>query len=84
MIIHMRTTLVLQDYLVREAKKRAAERNLTVSDVVNEALRAALMDPPEKAQPYVAITFGQPDGKARHEPADFYASLEEEDRERLR
>lgn len=83
MIIYMRTTLILQDDLLREAKKRAAERNLTVSDFVNEALRAALMPAPKQAPPYTPITFGA-GGQSRHEPADFFALLEHEDQERLR
>ncbi len=35
----MRTTLVLDDALVREARRRAAERQSTLSDFVNDALR---------------------------------------------
>ncbi len=84
MIIYMRTTLVLQDDLFREAKKRAAERDLTLSDFVNEALRAALAYSPREAPPYAPITFGDPRKKVRHEPADFHAMVEEEDRNRLR
>ena len=79
----MRITLVLQDDLLREAQKRAAERDLTVSDFVNEALRAALVRTPEEAPPYTPTTFGHPGAQARHEPADFHALLEEEDRDRL-
>lgn len=38
----MRTTLIIQDDLLAEAKKRAADRKSNVSAIVNEALRAAL------------------------------------------
>jgi hypothetical protein len=84
MIIYMRLKLELHDDLLREVKKRAAERNLTVSDFVNEALCAALMLPPEQARPYTPITFGRSGQPSRHESADFNACLEDEDRKRLR
>jgi hypothetical protein len=80
----MRTTLILQDDLLREAKKRAAERNLTVSDFVNEALRAALMPAVKQAPPYTPITFGEPGANLRHEPSDFFHAFEQEDQGRLR
>mgnify|MGYP005848454441 CR=1 FL=1 len=38
----MRTTLILNDDLVMEAKKRAASQGLTLSAVVEAALRGAL------------------------------------------
>jgi plasmid stability protein len=38
----MKTTLNLNDELLREAKKRAAERGKTLTFVVEEALRTAL------------------------------------------
>ena len=38
----MRTTLVINDELLAEAKKRAADRKSNVSAIVNEALRMAL------------------------------------------
>ncbi len=42
MIIHMKTTLILPDNLVRTLKRRAAERGTTISQVVAEALRRGL------------------------------------------
>ena len=84
MIICMRTTLVLDDTLLRQAKRRAAERNLTVSDVVNEALRDSFGRPVPAAPPFSMATYGKADRGVRHEPADFAASLEDEDRSRLR
>jgi hypothetical protein len=81
----MRTTLVLDDELLRQAKRRAAERNLTVSDVVNEALRECLRRPAPVAPPFSMITYGgRSERKAHHEPSDFAAVLEDEDRGRLR
>lgn len=38
----MKTTLNLDDHLLREAKKRAAERGTTLTKIVEEALRDAL------------------------------------------
>lgn len=48
----MKTTLNLDDHLVREAKKRAAEEGTTLTHVVEEALRGAL-NPRPLAAPYV-------------------------------
>jgi hypothetical protein len=42
MIFHMRTTIVIDDELFRELKKRAAEENRTLSQVTQEALRRGL------------------------------------------
>ncbi len=46
-----KTTLNLDADLLREAKKRAAERGSTLTAVVEEALRAALTAP-EPARPH--------------------------------
>ena len=43
----MRTTLILNDELVAEAKRRAADRQTSLSAVVNDALRKALHSAPE-------------------------------------
>jgi len=84
MITPMRTTLVLDDALLRQARRRAAERNLTVSDVVNEALRDSFGRPTPAAPPYSMITYGRARRRVRHEPSDFAAALENEDQHRLR
>lgn len=84
MITCMRTTLVLDDVLLRQAKRRAAERNLTVSDVVNEALRDSFGRPVPTAPPFSMTTYGKAGRRVRHEPSDFAAELEAEDRSRLR
>ena len=85
MIISMRTTLVLDNQLFRQAKRRAAERNLTLSDVVNEALQESFKDPARAtASPFSMITYGRARGRVHHEPADFAERLEDEDRDRLR
>lgn len=84
MLTCMRTTLVIDDALLRQAKRRAAERDLTVSDVVNEALRESFGRPLPEAAPFSMVTYGQPGPGVRHEPSDFASALEAEDRDGLR
>jgi len=83
MITCMRTTLVIDDALLRQAKRRAAERDLTVSDLVNEALRESFRETASAAPPFTLVTYGDARRRVRHEPADFAAELEGEDRRRL-
>lgn len=45
MNFHMRTTLVIDDTLFRELKRRAAEQRRTLSDVTQDALRRGLAAP---------------------------------------
>ena len=42
MLICMRTTIRLEDNLLKQAKKRAVEKNTTLTAVIEDALRAAL------------------------------------------
>ena len=84
MLTYMRTTLVLDDELFRQTKRRAAERNLTVSDIVNEALRESFRRPARAVPPFSMITYGRSGRRTHHEPADFAVALENEDRDRLR
>lgn len=39
----MRTTLKINDTLLKEAKKRSIERNCSLGEIVDEALRLSLM-----------------------------------------
>jgi len=80
----MRTTLVLDDALLRQAKRRAAERNLTISDIVNEALRESFRHQVRGAPPFSMITYGRSGRRVHHEPSDFALALDDEDRDRLR
>ena len=48
----MKTTLNLDDELLREAKKHAADRGTTLTRFVEEALRGALDEEPP-SEPYV-------------------------------
>lgn len=75
----MRNTLVLDDELVRRAKKLAAEQNTTLGEIVNRALRQTLRVQSPEPAPFEMVTFGavaRP--TVHHEPADFSALLEEE------
>jgi hypothetical protein len=47
----MRTTVSLPDPLLRNAKKRAAERHVTLSGLIEDALRAHLARPEGPATP---------------------------------
>jgi len=84
MLTCMRTTLIIDDDLLRRAKRRAAEWKLTVSDVVNNALRETLGRPVHEAPPFSLITYGRSGRRVHHEPSEFDAALENEDRDRLR
>jgi hypothetical protein len=51
MFFHMRTTIVIDDALFRELKKRAAEEKRTLSEVTQEALRRGLTRPAPAGRP---------------------------------
>jgi plasmid stability protein len=51
MIIHMKTTLILPEHIVRELKRRAARRGQTLSAIVAETLRRGLARPEREARP---------------------------------
>lgn len=80
----MRTTLVLEDRLFREAKQRAAAQGTTLSAVVNEALRDLLSRPAPRPRKFRMITAGRGKRKVNHEPSDTAQILEDEDTEVLR
>lgn len=46
MVFHMKTTLVIPDPVFRDLKKRAAERDTTMSELVTEYLREGLRQRP--------------------------------------
>lgn len=62
MIFHMRTTLIIPDEIMRELKRRAAERGDTLSDVVAECLKRGLEapEPTEDLPPLPARAMGTP------------------------
>ena len=55
----MRTTVTLTNRVFRAAKRRAAERGVTLSVLVDEALRAQLEATPQKRRPFRLVTFGK-------------------------
>lgn len=59
----MRTTLVLDDHLFREAKVRAARDGETLTRLVERAVRQYLRDHPARREPYrleLIISEGRP------------------------
>lgn len=64
----MRTTLILNDALASEARKRAAERNTSVSAIVNEALLKAFRTPsgPDQPQDFKMPTYAPQQATKRH------------------
>jgi hypothetical protein len=83
MLTYVRTTIVLDDGLAREAKRLAARRGITLSDLVGEALRAALAEPSKPAPRFEMVTYGEGAAPVHHEPRDLAAALEEDDRRSL-
>jgi putative antitoxin of VapBC-like toxin-antitoxin system len=79
MLISMRTTLVLEDALVRAAKKRAASQGTTLSDVMNHALRAFLAPTGIAPPTFEMVVFGDPEAAVHHEPRDFFDALESDE-----
>lgn len=55
----MRTTLTIDDDLMREIKQKANEADLPLKEIVNNALRAGLkeIDKPKPIKPYKCKTF---------------------------
>lgn len=47
MVFHMKTTLVIPDPVFRDLKKRAVDRNTTISELVTEYLRQGLRERPK-------------------------------------
>lgn len=79
MLMCMRTTLVIEDAVLRRAKALAARNGTTLSAVVESALRDALRESPrEEGTPFAFPTFGAATKPKQvdHSPADLYAALE--------
>ena len=60
MLIHMRTTLVLDDSVFEKAKRTAFEMGITLSEFTSLALRTLMMKQvhPKKATPIKLPTYG--------------------------
>lgn len=79
--MHMRTTLIIQDQLAIAAKRVAAERRISLSEVVNQALRHELYGLPPKASAdrFQMPVFGNPISRAiENSPADFDCFLHDD------
>jgi hypothetical protein len=84
----MRTTVSIDDELLKQAKQRALERGTTLSDVVSEALRIAFSERPRGPRPKVRlITAGHGSrvmpGIDFSNNASVWAALTEYDRRQL-
>ena len=75
----MRTTLVIDDALLRHAKLQAARAGTTLSALVERALRETLRQRPVDLEPFGMPTYGRRSNKARHEPSDFARALLDDD-----
>lgn len=80
MLIKMRTTVIIDDALLREAKRAAAKAGCTLSDLVNQALSAALARRREPRPDFHMIVYGG-SLAVSHEPEDFKSAIEAEDAE---
>jgi hypothetical protein len=47
MVFHMKTTLIIPDPVFRELKKRAVDRNTTISELATDYLREGLRQRPK-------------------------------------
>jgi hypothetical protein len=47
MVFHMKTTLIIPDPVFRDLKKRAVDRNTTISELATEYLRQGLRQQPK-------------------------------------
>lgn len=82
---HMRTTLVLEDGIFREAKKRAAELGLPFGELVAQALRQMLQERSVRSEPpFLMPTFGRGAAPVAYTPVDFKESLAAEEIQRYR
>ncbi len=61
----LRTTIVLEKELYRQAKRLALEQDKTLKDIVEQALRAYLRGDQQRGQKHRAGRFGVYAGKVR-------------------
>ena len=75
----MRTTVDLDAPLLERAKRRAARRGQTLSQLVRDAVSTYLVQHPGvEEDPFEVITCGNPGGHAPT-PAEMAAAMEEDD-----
>ena len=87
MITCMRTTVVLDEDVFRRAKAAAAAAGVPLSRLLEDALREHLRSHQRqeraRAKRFRMLVFGEKERRVAHEPADFAAASEAEDRRRL-
>jgi hypothetical protein len=81
----MRTTITLDDRLIDQLKRRAAEQGTSVSKLVEQAVRLFVRSPrtPTVPQAFELVTFGKGGRFSRHNIDKASALLEADDRERF-
>lgn len=77
----MRTTVVIDDELFRQARKRAAESGVSVSEIVNRALRETFSQKTESGRlpPFRMVTFGRGQQRVDHSAADLWRAEEDDE-----
>jgi hypothetical protein len=80
----MRTTLVIDDYVMRELKEKAHRTGQTLKKVVNEAIRLGLaqLEWPSQKKPYRSKTYsmGYPPRGSLDKALEIAAALEDMDK----
>lgn len=81
----MRTTITLDEQLISQLKRRAAEQGTSVSKLVEQAVRLFVRSPrtPTAAQAFELVTFGKGGRFSRHNIDRASALLEADDVERF-
>jgi hypothetical protein len=81
----MRTTITLDDRLIAQLKRRAAEQGTSVSKLIEQAVRLFLRSPrtPTVPQAFELVTFGKGGRFSRHNIDKTSAMLEADDLERF-
>lgn len=80
----MRTTVIIDDSLLRQAKEHAARLGISLGGLVERALRDALREPQTAPRPFSMPVYGKPGAGLRHEPRDFAEVLLDEEAKTLR
>jgi hypothetical protein len=81
----MRTTITLDERLIAQLKRRAAEQGTSVSKLVEQAVRLFVRSPrtPTAPQAFELVTFGKGGRFSRHNIDKTSALLEADDLERF-
>lgn len=82
----MRTTITLDERLISQLKRRAAEQGTSVSKLIEQAVRLFVRSPrtPTAPRTFELITFGKGGRFSRHNIDKTSALLETDDVERFR